>query len=1238
MNAGSNAGRGFRYQDAVIAFLVLECWQEGSGSVVPEGSDDAEIRFGDEVKYVQVKSRRQRLGLYKESEIRKHIREMWKRADSSESPPSSLLLVLESGTQNDTVREDLQEFCIRDCRSVSNRLQNDPEADRWMDRTSIRIVANPANAGNLITGSRLPWESLYRSILFAAIQDRVGNASNENGDRETGAKISLSSNEVETDISRLTGVLQPNSLPEAIRSGVCSSVDFITPIAEPEFYSGVIVRPGHLAAGLVVARPEECAETVATIERTKHAVITAPSGSGKSALMWEAAGSCKHTVRWFEVHSLAGFDIGSIRRLFDLLEPTLHAPIGFVIDDLGQNGIEIWKQLSQLVVSRDGVFLLGSLREEDLALIDAASRPSVLRFSINSELPQRIWQELSNQKKSTNKGWREAWDASNGLLLEYVHLLTQGSRLADTLSDQVGRRLNEKRNDELGLIRILSMVTETGATADVQKLLQTTGRSADELRRSLQRLEKEHVVRAVDEGRALTALHQLRSKYLAISSHHELTHPYEATLEIAAKIVSAKGLEAFIAYHVDEHTQTITSSFLERFKQTRSLAEFAAFLDGIDRAAMRQNAQEWVVSLVEAGIPKTQAGLIAQFALADQELPEILPDKFVPLYEDLQARFQQDERHAYLVQATDDLLAAIRMCTDVKEIAHFISSIHECQISQAIQDALTEWEFDLLNAPIDNVISVLEPCAETCRPVAVEWAKKAGVQELANRLLEHIPKATQPRFFDEKELQVVESNFVFDPTSDTDLDKANKQILDYLQSLAPTADRVDTRIVTADGKPFQIGPHELHRKIVNRQWLVGSSRPRRIRRWNAEIGFVLSPIGMTDYLSRGRKIFDEALPIISQLIDAIINDRKRKPSTLKALEALQERSANLVRPPQSDDGAIGVSKLQGVSYFITANLLPRLVKLPDQSMALHSYLHSQIDAIGEFLNEEPWELLPQGPPRRTEDTKKLFGKLMIVIEFCDIEKIGFGEAIHRLKPQKGKSSLQNLVEAASPKIDAERNKTLTQIEDTGRATGIECEVIVDTSGGKFGRRDFPVLILAEVDLELGPISTAAIVAEAVRDKFPFRSFTIIPHHEQRLMLSMGITGVDTWFPITDGLSEWESIIELKYFSSPLFTAFETLTQAALSISDSALGEGRKPDMIRLADPLSKFIALLPAAGTESFTLNYFKELFGVICSSNEFARSQYDAFKETEPSEIIQIFAGVRNEVAITAIRQTQNS
>ena len=64
------------------------------------------------------------------------------------------------------------------------------------------------------------------------------------------------------------------------------------------------------------------------------------------------------------------------------------------------------------------------------------ARVPELRENPDQGLAERIWTELKARGETHWAGWAEAWAHSSGLLLEYVHLLTQGRRLVDVLQEQ----------------------------------------------------------------------------------------------------------------------------------------------------------------------------------------------------------------------------------------------------------------------------------------------------------------------------------------------------------------------------------------------------------------------------------------------------------------------------------------------------------------------------------------------------------------------------------------------------------------------------------------------------------------------------------------------------------------------------------------------------------------------------------------------------------------------------------
>lgn len=271
---------------------------------------------------------------------------------------------------------------------------------------------------------------LMASVCFAAIADKVGVLSDDNGERALGDFLSLSVSDFEHEVEKLAGVLFSTDLELALQRGLCESVDFLTPIEDRNFYLGTDVQPGHLAAGLLIERPEASTRVLNALERQRAVLIAGPSGSGKSGLLWEAAKESRHTIRWFRIRNAATeSDIVDILRLADTFRASAHMPIGFVIDDVGRHRTGLWDALATEAATRSNLLLLGSLREEDMFLVSRRNLSIEIREQPDTTLAEQIWRELHDRGQTNWPGWREPWQTCNGLLLEYTHLLTQERRL-----------------------------------------------------------------------------------------------------------------------------------------------------------------------------------------------------------------------------------------------------------------------------------------------------------------------------------------------------------------------------------------------------------------------------------------------------------------------------------------------------------------------------------------------------------------------------------------------------------------------------------------------------------------------------------------------------------------------------------------------------------------------------------------------------------------------------------------
>src|SRR3546814_19615134 len=134
-----------------------------------------------------------------------------------------------------------------------------------------------------------------------------------------------------------------------------------------------------------------------------------------------------------------------------------------------------------------------------------AERPRAAEISANpdNEPAERHWLEMRGDEKTNWAGWSEPWKMSDGLLLEYVHILTRGQRMHELLADQVAARVSDpKRSLELDILRSGAWAGAANAEVDASRLARVLSFSHADLSRALQRLIQEHLVRSHPPGAA----------------------------------------------------------------------------------------------------------------------------------------------------------------------------------------------------------------------------------------------------------------------------------------------------------------------------------------------------------------------------------------------------------------------------------------------------------------------------------------------------------------------------------------------------------------------------------------------------------------------------------------------------------------------------------------------------------------------------------------------------------------
>lgn len=139
-------------------------------------------------------------------------------------------------------------------------------------------------------------------------------------------------------------------------------------------------------------------------------------------------------------------------------------------------------------------------REEDFSADVLGDSLDLVRLRLDGPLAEAIAQQLEHRGVVMRRSAREAFADADGLLLEYVALLTTGERLEHVIDRQVADRLPAGRAAEREALRLVAAAHTAGLGVRYDALSALVDRP-DELAQALHRLADELLVDVDDQAR-----------------------------------------------------------------------------------------------------------------------------------------------------------------------------------------------------------------------------------------------------------------------------------------------------------------------------------------------------------------------------------------------------------------------------------------------------------------------------------------------------------------------------------------------------------------------------------------------------------------------------------------------------------------------------------------------------------------------------------------------------------------
>ena len=606
--AGAWAGRGFHYQHLFTTLILIRQWAglAPAGLIVPEGLEDCVIELPEREVWIQIKSRES--GTFSEAEVKAVLVEVASKAALVKSKKKKqLALGLE-----------------QPCSGIAEQ-----ELEQLFESETEKVVVCGAPEEEIIAllSKQLGTAEIIAEGLASDLYKLVATISAANASRSFEKRKRISTTDIERRIFERLEAEDPSAIDLAFVSRALEPVDFITPISEPGFYQGVKAKPGHVAAGLVLSRPAATDSIISSLRKQRYLLVEGPSGAGKSALMWLVANSLAAEFRWFQITAKAGAqDADAIVRFLRARRPRELSPISLVFDDVGAPNSDLWDILVRELRGLPNVYLLGSIRKEDVYLIASQSDTAFFEVTLDEKLAQSIWEQLTNQKQTTWSHWREPFEQSDGLMLEYVHILTQRDRLANLVSEQVRQREKEERHDELAIIRGTSVLCAVGGEIDAKKLFVLLKISRERASQALKRLIDEHLVRESRPG-VLGGLHALRSKALSDVSHDDVVY---CRVESLWKCISAsttetlpRVIQSLLPETKNETEENTLRKLAETLTGSSDLDFWAAILTGLGLGTLERRVASFISILKQRGVQRAHWPLASMFGDASIDVPSL---------------------------------------------------------------------------------------------------------------------------------------------------------------------------------------------------------------------------------------------------------------------------------------------------------------------------------------------------------------------------------------------------------------------------------------------------------------------------------------------------------------------------------------------------------------------------------------------------------------------------------------
>jgi len=1160
--SGAWAGRGFQYQHLISVLILVRQWAclDPEGMLVPEGLEDSVIELPDRDIWIQVKSRHE--GTFSTREVQDVISKVKSKSSKIKNKKRRhIALCLE---QRDTQSET---------HSIEQLFSNYKERTivcKFPLDEILSIIQKQTGVADILA------EGIASDLYFLVSESSASNASLSFENRRR-----ISTSEIEQRIFERIESEDPSVIDEAFLSRALEPIDFSKEVSDDSFYQGVKVVAGHIANGLAIERPKDIHAVVTALNKQRHVLITGQSGAGKSAVLWLSAQNLAGQYRWFKINSNANIkDADSIVRFVRSRKPKSANPIALAFDEVSTLNSDLFNILVRELRSSPDTYILGSARSEDVALISNQSDTEFVEISLDSNTAQIIWEKLAITNATTWPHWREPFEQSEGLMLEYVHILTQGKRLSSLIKEQVVQREGELRTDELAIIRVASVLCSYGAELDAKELLSLLDLSPIDASKALKRLIDEHLIRESHPG-VLGGLHYLRSEALASSSHDEIIYQRFNSLWLGLSAVTEESLPRLI-HSIVKELDEIPEETLQKLanlliSNSNNVTSCAAILTGLGLGGIDKSVDLFINILKKHEVQHAQWPLASMFCDSSINIPDLSGfDEWSKLKNailEFREVSKSDLRNDVLRYVPSEQL--VMHSNSLSESKKLLSSCAPILGNEPIR---LNFIFDIkykTQINIEEVASFLSTAYHIAPDLAKSYVEELGGEDaLFSLFVSQTPWVTEPVIETDSEgRRLVRANwYLIAEDSQTEPHETICKICETLIAISPSSGAAACDGINPAGLPISIGDYQPWTKKIPRENL-----PEKVRvAWNIAFRQIFLSKTTADRLTD----YTDSMSVLvckSEKLFRAFSEKWIKGKNITNREILAEEVNNLVQeintltystPETTVSSMESVPKTSGNDDHLGAlltgvlgNLMPRMGKISSDNGTKSAAVFSGDLSVQarEYGKSNIWRTISNPPLKNLKNLEeRLFNVSCILHEFAYDSS---DETINKTFKSTKKDNVGQAVKSSSRRCNLQAtqrlNKKLKAISQilAKRGWNVQSYTRPINEMDSIYWPALEVAILVNIsDFDIDDIyldDSLSVAEEKLGNDYRFRVVPVINGWVIGSMAILPSSLVSTGLPDINFEKEWKCCINLPFLKNKFGTVFDAVLSSCSEISSIA---------------------------------------------------------------------------------------